>query len=155
MTAAAPNNGHANSPNCRPMTASAPMPATPATTGTGCVTTAVATAELNANGCTRGPWSRPAAGTFGNVARNSFFGPHFFNMDASLSKTFHITEGTNLEMRADANNAFNHPQFDADPNGGFGGGGSSVNNVLSTGQLGLIGAAGPPRILQIGGKLVF
>ena len=41
------------------------------------------TPELNANGCTRGPWSRPAAGTFGNVALNSFFGPHFFNADAS------------------------------------------------------------------------
>ena len=35
------------------------------------------------------------------------------------------------------------------------GGGSSVNNVLSTGQLGLIGAAAPGRVLQISGKFIF
>src|SRR5262249_48918203 len=34
MTAAAPIKGHTKSPNCRPMTASTTMPATPATTGT-------------------------------------------------------------------------------------------------------------------------
>lgn len=82
--------------------------ATPGTTGQGCNATPIATAELNANGCTRGPWSRPAAGTFGNVARNSFFGPHFFNMDASLSKAFRITEQVNAQFRAELYNAFNH-----------------------------------------------
>src|SRR5581483_7736884 len=66
--------------------------ATPGTTGNGCVATATATPELNANGCTRGPWSRPAPGTFGNVARNSLFGPRLFNADLSLSKNFHFTE---------------------------------------------------------------
>ena len=50
--------------------------ATPGTSGNGCLHTATPTAELNTNGCTRGPWTRPAAGTFGYVARNSFFGPH-------------------------------------------------------------------------------
>ena len=44
------------------------------TCGTNCLPTAAATAELNNNGCSRGPWSRPAAGTFGYVALNSFFG---------------------------------------------------------------------------------
>lgn len=82
--------------------------ATPGTTGTGCTATAAATAELNANGCTRGPWSRPAAGTFGNVARNSFFGPHFFNADMSLSKRFALTEKLGLQFRAEAFNIFNH-----------------------------------------------
>src|SRR5262249_8903371 len=66
--------------------------ATPGTSGQGCATTTTATPLLNANGCTRGPWQRPAAGTFGTVARNSFFGPRFFNYDASLSKNFRITE---------------------------------------------------------------
>jgi len=78
------------------------------TTGTGCVATATPTRLLNANGCTRGPWSRPAAGTFGNVARNSFFGPHLFNTDASLSKRFHFSERLNGQFRAEVVNVFNH-----------------------------------------------
>jgi hypothetical protein len=78
------------------------------TSGTGCLATANATPELNANGCTRGPWSRPAAGTFGSVARNSFFGPHFFNADASLSKRFALSEKISAQFRAELFNAFNH-----------------------------------------------
>jgi hypothetical protein len=78
------------------------------TTGEGCLPTASPTPLLNANGCTRGPWSRPAAGTFGNVARNSFFGPHFFNVDASLSKRFQFTERVSAQFRAELFNAFNH-----------------------------------------------
>ena len=82
--------------------------ATPGTSGTGCLATAAATSELNTNGCTRGAWSRPASGTFGNVARNSFFGPHAFNMDASLTKQFHISEKMAAQFRAELFNAFNH-----------------------------------------------
>jgi len=79
-----------------------------ATSGTNCLATAAAIAELNANGCTRGPWSRPAAGTFGNVARNSFFGPHYFNADASASKRFQIGERVSGQFRAEVFNLFNH-----------------------------------------------
>ena len=77
------------------------------TSGTtpGCTT---ATMRLDANGCTRGPWSRPQKGAFGTVARNSFFGPHFFNADASLSKRFAITETVSGQFRAELFNAFNH-----------------------------------------------
>jgi len=82
--------------------------ATPATSGNGCIGTATATSELNANGCTRGPWMRPQPGTFGTVARDSFFGPRFFNTDTSLSKRFDITEKVNAQFRADLFNCFNH-----------------------------------------------
>ncbi|HTS25220.1 MAG TPA: TonB-dependent receptor [Bryobacteraceae bacterium] len=82
--------------------------ATPGTSGTGCVATATATAELNANGCTRGPWTRPAAGTFGTVARDSFFGPHLFNADLSASKNFRITEKITTQFRVESFNTFNH-----------------------------------------------
>ncbi len=91
-------------PNAHGWYATAPA----GTSGTGCLTTATATPLLNANGCTRGPWSRPAAGTFGNVARNSFFGPHLFNTDASLNKRFHISERFNGQFRAEIVNVFNH-----------------------------------------------
>jgi hypothetical protein len=82
--------------------------ATPGTSGSGCVATATPTPELNANGCTRGPWTRPQAGTFGNVARNSFFGPRQFNADASLNKNFTLTEKVNAQFRAELFNVFNH-----------------------------------------------
>ena len=81
---------------------------TSGTTGDGCLATATATPLLNANGCTRGPWNRPARGTFGNVARNSFFGPRFFNTDASLSKRFQFTERVQGQFRAEMFNTFNH-----------------------------------------------
>jgi hypothetical protein len=90
--------------------------ATPGTSGSGCLPTANPTPELNANGCTRGPWMRPQPGTFGTVARNSFFGPHFFNTDASLAKTFDITERINAQFRADLFNSFNHVNL-GQPNG--------------------------------------
>jgi hypothetical protein len=97
-------NASVSNPNAQQWYATAPA----GTADTGCVATATATPLLNANGCTRGPWSRPAAGTFGNVARNSFFGPHFFNADASMSKRFVMSERMNLQFRAELFNAFNH-----------------------------------------------
>jgi hypothetical protein len=97
-------NASVSNPSANGWFATAPA----GTTGTSCATTGTATAELNANGCTRGPWSRPQAGTFGNVARNSFFGPRYFNADASLNKQFSITEKLNGQFRAELYNAFNH-----------------------------------------------
>jgi hypothetical protein len=82
--------------------------ATPGTSGPGCLATATATPLLNAAGCTRGPWSRPAPGTFGNVARSSFFGPHAFNADMNLTKSFQFTERIDCQFRAELFNVFNH-----------------------------------------------
>ena len=47
---------------------------------------------------------RPQPGTFGNVARDSFFGPHLFNADMNLSKNFRITETVNGQFRAESFN---------------------------------------------------
>ena len=47
--------------------------------------------------------------------RNPLVGPHFFNADMGLAKTFPIAvtaETLNLKFRADAFNVFNHPSFD-------------------------------------------
>lgn len=45
--------------------------------------------------------------------RNFFRGPGFFNADLGLAKNFPITaERVNLKFRADAFNAFNHPNFE-------------------------------------------
>ena len=50
--------------------------------------------------------------TFGNVARNAFRGPGYFDMDMIVKKNFRITEtGLTLSMGANAYNVFNHPRF--------------------------------------------
>ena len=90
--------------------------ATPGTSGNGCLTTATATNVLNANGCTRGPWQRPAVGTFGNVTINSFYGPRFFSLDSALSKRLKITEAVNAQFRAELSNTFNDVNL-GQPNG--------------------------------------
>jgi hypothetical protein len=56
---------------------------------------------------TFGPYVRPAVGTFGNIYRDSLYGPGLVNTDLSLAKKFLITEGTSLQFRADAFNVFN------------------------------------------------
>jgi len=55
-----------------------------------------------------GIFSRPAAGTLGNIGFDSFRGPHLFTSDMSLAKGFRITERFRGEFRMDANNVFNH-----------------------------------------------
>ncbi|MBO0726912.1 MAG: hypothetical protein J2P52_15010, partial [Blastocatellia bacterium] len=69
---------------------------------------AIAPTILSTPGATSGPWQRPQPGTFGTVARNSFFGPGYFNFDASLSKNFRISERIEGQFRAELFNAFNH-----------------------------------------------
>lgn len=61
----------------------------------------------------RSQFSVPAAGAaLGNTARNFFQSQGWFRMNASLSKRIRVTETTNLELRADASNLTNTPQWD-------------------------------------------
>jgi len=54
--------------------------------------------------------------------RNAFRGPGFFNADLGLAKTFPVyAERVNLKFRADAFNAFNHPNFALPAENGFNG----------------------------------
>jgi hypothetical protein len=71
-----------------------------------------------------------AAGTetsFGNVARNSFYGPHYFNTDTSLYKDFTIRERIKFRIGATALNIFNHPSF-GNPSQNVAGGGFGLIN---------------------------
>ncbi len=120
--------------------------ATPGTSGSGCLPTAAATPELNANGCTRGPWMRPQPGTFGTVARDSFFGPHLFNTDTSFSKLFAITERVNAQFRAELYNSFNHVNL-GQPNG-------TVDSPTA-GQITSIAALSQMRKWQLGLRVNF
>jgi hypothetical protein len=57
-------------------------------------------------------FSMPAAGTYGNCARNTFYGPSFKQIDFSLLKDTNLGESRDLEFRAEFFNIFNHPNFD-------------------------------------------
>ncbi len=50
-------------------------------------------------------------GAFGNVGRNSFYGPDWFDIDMSMYKTFAITERISFRIGAQAYNVLNHPNF--------------------------------------------
>jgi hypothetical protein len=58
----------------------------------------------------------PANGTFGNVRRNALYGPGLELVNISAGKTFDIHESVKMEIRLDANNAFNHTNL-GQPNG--------------------------------------
>jgi len=65
-----------------------------------------------------GVFSRPAAGTIGNIGFDSFRGPHLFTSNLSIAKNFRITERYKAEFRMDANNIFNHPVMGFNANQG-------------------------------------
>ena len=57
-------------------------------------------------------FTKPADGTFGNVRRNSLYGPGFRSINLSGGKTFTMPwEGIQLQIRADAQNVFNHTSW--------------------------------------------
>jgi hypothetical protein len=68
----------------------------------------------------------PAAGTWGNAAKNIATGPPLWQDDATVEKTFHITERNSVIFRAEAFNLFNRAQY---------GQPGTTLNVGSTGQI--------------------
>lgn len=92
----------------------------------------------------------PAANTFGNIGRNAFTGPGFFNVDASLFRRFKIKERYTLELRGEAYNFTNTPQY-PNPDGGFGN--ATFGQITNAG----IGSSadGGSRQIQIGMRLLF
>jgi hypothetical protein len=56
-------------------------------------------------------FSLPAPGELGNTGRNQFIGPGQFQTNVSLSKKFKFTERYNFDLRVDALNVTNTPNF--------------------------------------------
>ena len=56
-------------------------------------------------------FAQPDVATFGNVRRDSVYGPGLSNVNFSLGKNFHIWREGVFQIRADASNVFNHPSF--------------------------------------------
>ena len=90
-----------------------------------------------------GSFAAPATGVFGNVGRNNFSGPGFFNLDFSLFKIFKISERMGLELRAESFGVTNTPQF------------NNPNTTLGNANFGFITGAGGGRNMQMGAKLTF
>jgi hypothetical protein len=96
-------------------------------------------------------FAAPTAGTFGNEGRNQLTGPGLATTDISLSKTFAIWEQVKLQIRGDADNAFNHPSFGLP---------SNTLSVTSTGAIApgsstITGVAVPSRTMQVSARLSF
>jgi hypothetical protein len=87
----------------------------------------------------------------GTLPRDAIRGFGMWQANFSVSRTFPLTDRINLQLRADAFNAFNHPNF-SDPSaflgfGGFGRAYSMLNNYL--GGLSSLYQVGGPRSLQL------
>ena len=87
---------------------------------------------------------KPAAGQEGTLGRNVFGGPHFGQVDSSLSKRFAITERFSALFRADAYNVFNHVNL-SNPN----------VDIATLGTFGKVTSQNTPRYLQVSIKLQF
>lgn len=106
-------------------------------------------------------FARPAIGTFGNLERNAFTGPSYFQTNASLFKRFAFTETKQLEFRVEVVNLFNTVNLnnpdtnlgDALANGSFsnagiGGGFGRITNTAYNGN-------DPQRNLQFALRFLF
>jgi len=101
------------------------------------------TSNLLTDGGT-GVFKNPGADTIGNVGRNTYFGPSFFNADLSIAKTVTIHENIAAKFRMDAFNGFNH----ISP-------GNPGGNIESDGTI-TGGAAGyQPRQLEFSARIQF
>ncbi len=89
---------------------------------------------------------------FGNLSRNALRGPGFSNVDFSLTKTTKITERFSHELRIEAFDILNHPNF-ANP-GLTAQVGSSSFGVISATR-GPTGDAGSSRQIQFAMKVIF
>ena len=85
-------------------------------------------------------FSEPVAGTFGSSGRNTFRGPRFFNIDASVVKRFELMERKYLTFRAEAYNLLNNVDF-ANPGVNLGG------NAAAFGKISAV--VNNPRIVQL------
>ena len=93
-------------------------------------------------------WTQPANGTFNllnNNFRNLLHNPGFQNWNIGLFKKFAFTESTGVQFRAEAFNAFNHPNW--------GGANTNPTNLSTFGKI--TGKTGDVRNLQLSLRFYF
>jgi hypothetical protein len=89
-------------------------------------------------------FATPAAFTFGNVGRNTVYGPGLQTLDLALQREFSVTEKVKFQFRAEFFNALNRVNL------------GTPNRFVNTPQFGTITeAATPGREIQFGARLSF
>ena len=86
---------------------------------------------------------QPAAGAFGNVSSGSMLGPDFQKWDLALAKNTRVGEHVNMQIRVESFNLFNHPNFEG------------VGTTMGGASFGQVTSDNEPRLLQMGGKIMF
>ena len=89
-------------------------------------------------------FAAPPAYTYGNVGRNSIYGPGLETMDLGIVREFNLTERTRLEARGEFFNALNHTNL------------GTPNRFVNTSNFGSITeVATPGREIQLSARLSF
>jgi hypothetical protein len=88
-------------------------------------------------------FSLPGLYTFGNAPRNAVIGPGLSEFDISLQKDMAVRESAKVQLRSEAYNLFNHPNFNI------------PNRIAFTPNFGKISSALDSRQLQIAVKFIF
>jgi len=88
-------------------------------------------------------YAAPASGQWGNAGRNSITGPAQFTLNASLARTFRVSDRLSLDLRFDSTNALNHVNFTA------------WNTAVNSAIFGLPEAANAMRAIQTTLRLRF
>jgi hypothetical protein len=126
---------------------------------TSCGAAAAVTPCLNANA-----FINSGADSFNNYpgyspqTRNQFRGPHLFDIDMNLLRTFQLREGKSLGIGIQAFNIFNHPNF-ANPDSSLGdatfGQVTSMAGSPTSPYGNFLGFDSAPRVFQLTAKFVF
>jgi hypothetical protein len=85
----------------------------------------------------------PNFGFFGTASNGTIRGPGYTSLNLSLYKSFPIYDRLNLQFRAEAFNALNHPNF------------NSVDTGVGSGSYGQLTNTGDPRIIELALKMSF
>lgn len=97
-------------------------------------------------------FQNPALGSLGNVQINSLEGPGEKNVDFSLLKKISLGGARRLELRAEAFDVFNHPNFEFAAPGPQ----NSINStIMGTPSFGYLTGAQDPRLLQFAAKFSY
>jgi hypothetical protein len=91
-------------------------------------------------------FATPPSGTFGNVGRDTIYGPNWRTVDLALLKNFRLGllgEGGGLQFKLSATDVFNHPNL------------GLPDATYTDGGFGTISKANTSRQLQLGAKISF